>query len=222
VQYTRSACPKGRDVAGFAGGVRSPDVTTKLRQASGTFTLGGLISPSTASVRRNAPDRPRGFGPTTQIEGRSVRVAAGARSNFPPLPESTSSTPLNFIRAPTSPREYRESAASYDGLVNRDQGGIAAHPGPDVVDHGWASLPTCARGNECEPGDGSAWRNSTLFQLQPIDDKFPLETDGELVKLQEGRARFRHIGLSEINVDQLARRRKRITQIVRWQTLYKP
>ncbi|PXX09658.1 aldo/keto reductase [Mycolicibacterium moriokaense] len=42
-----------------------------------------------------------------------------------------------------------------------------------------------------------------LFQLHRIDDKFPAEDQiGELVKLQQ-EGKIRHIGLSEVNVDQL-------------------
>jgi aryl-alcohol dehydrogenase-like predicted oxidoreductase len=58
-----------------------------------------------------------------------------------------------------------------------------------------------------------------LFQLHRIDDKFPLEDQiGELVKLQQ-EGKIRHIGLSEIKVDQLHAAQK-ITQIVSVQNLY--
>ena len=58
-----------------------------------------------------------------------------------------------------------------------------------------------------------------LFQLHRIDDKFPLEDQvGELVKLQN-EGKIRHIGLSEINVDQLHAAQK-IAQIVSVQNMY--
>jgi aryl-alcohol dehydrogenase-like predicted oxidoreductase len=58
-----------------------------------------------------------------------------------------------------------------------------------------------------------------LFQLHRIDDKFPLEDQiGELVKLQQ-EGKIRHIGLSEINVEQLHAAQK-ITQIVSVQNMY--
>ena len=45
-----------------------------------------------------------------------------------------------------------------------------------------------------------------LFQLHRIDPNFPLEDQvGELVKLQN-EGKIRHIGLSEVDVDQLERR----------------
>jgi aryl-alcohol dehydrogenase-like predicted oxidoreductase len=58
-----------------------------------------------------------------------------------------------------------------------------------------------------------------LFQLHRIDDKFPAEDQiGELVKLQQ-EGKIRHIGLSEVNVDQLEAARK-IATIVSVQNMY--
>jgi pyridoxine 4-dehydrogenase len=58
-----------------------------------------------------------------------------------------------------------------------------------------------------------------LFQLHRIDDKFPAEDQiGELVKLQQ-EGKIRHIGLSEVNVDQLEVAKKTAT-IVSVQNMY--
>jgi aryl-alcohol dehydrogenase-like predicted oxidoreductase len=58
-----------------------------------------------------------------------------------------------------------------------------------------------------------------LFQLHRIDDKFPLEDQlGELVALQQ-EGKIRHIGLSEVSVDQLAAAQKFAT-IVSVQNMY--
>jgi pyridoxine 4-dehydrogenase len=58
-----------------------------------------------------------------------------------------------------------------------------------------------------------------LFQLHRIDDKFPLEDQiGELVALQQ-EGKIRHIGLSEVNVDQLEAVQK-ITPVVSVQNMY--
>ena len=58
-----------------------------------------------------------------------------------------------------------------------------------------------------------------LFQLHRIDDKFPLEDQiGELVALQQ-EGKIRHIGLSEVDVDQLAAAAQ-ITPIVSVQNMY--
>ena len=58
-----------------------------------------------------------------------------------------------------------------------------------------------------------------LFQLHRIDAKFPAEDQiGELVALQQ-EGKIRHIGLSEVNVDQLEAAQK-ITTIVSVQNMY--
>ncbi|MDT5184324.1 MAG: pyridoxine 4-dehydrogenase [Mycobacterium sp.] len=58
-----------------------------------------------------------------------------------------------------------------------------------------------------------------LFQLHRIDDKFPAEDQiGELVKLQQ-EGKIRHIGLSEVNVEQLAAAQK-VAPIVSVQNMY--
>jgi aryl-alcohol dehydrogenase-like predicted oxidoreductase len=58
-----------------------------------------------------------------------------------------------------------------------------------------------------------------LFQLHRIDDKFPAEDQiGELVKLQQ-EGKIRHIGLSEVDVDQLEAAKKTAT-IVSVQNMY--
>jgi aryl-alcohol dehydrogenase-like predicted oxidoreductase len=58
-----------------------------------------------------------------------------------------------------------------------------------------------------------------LFQLHRIDDKFPAEDQiGELVKLQQ-EGKIRHIGLSEVSVDQLEAAKKTAT-IVSVQNMY--
>lgn len=58
-----------------------------------------------------------------------------------------------------------------------------------------------------------------LFQLHRVDDKFPAEDQiGELVKLQQ-EGKIRHIGLSEVTVEQLAAAQK-IATIVSVQNMY--
>ena len=58
-----------------------------------------------------------------------------------------------------------------------------------------------------------------LFQLHRIDPKFPAEDQvGELVALQQ-EGKIRHIGLSEVNVEQLEAAQK-ITTIVSVQNMY--
>ncbi len=58
-----------------------------------------------------------------------------------------------------------------------------------------------------------------LFQLHRIDDKFPAEDQlGELVKLQQ-EGKIRHIGLSEVSVEQLEAAQK-VAPIVSVQNMY--
>jgi len=58
-----------------------------------------------------------------------------------------------------------------------------------------------------------------LFQLHRIDTKFPLEDQvGELLELQQ-EGKIRHIGLSEVNVDQLAAAQK-VAPVVSVQNMY--
>ena len=58
-----------------------------------------------------------------------------------------------------------------------------------------------------------------LFQLHRIDDKFPAEDQvGELLALQQ-EGKIRHIGLSEVSVEQIAAVR-RIVDVVSVQNLY--
>ncbi len=114
---------------------------------------------------------------------------------------------VNFIDTANSYGPYvaeeiiREALHPYDGLVIATKAGLL-RTGPDE----WAPLgyPSYLR-QECEMSlRRLGVETIDLFQLHRIDDKFPLEDQVlELNKLQtEGK--IRHIGLSEVNVDQLA------------------
>lgn len=103
-----------------------------------------------------------------------------------------------------------------DGLVVATKAGLL-RTGPDE----WPVLgfPAYLR-QECEMSLRRLGVDTIdLFQLHRIDDKFPAEDQvGELVKLrQEGK--IRHIGLSEVNVDQLAAAQK-VATIVSVQNMY--
>jgi pyridoxine 4-dehydrogenase len=109
-----------------------------------------------------------------------------------------------------------EALHPYDGLVIATKAGLL-RTGPDE----WTPLgfPAYLR-QECELSLRRLGLDTIdLFQLHRIDDKFPLEDQiGELVKLQtEGK--IRHIGLSEINVEQLHAAQK-IAEIVSVQNMY--
>ena len=97
------------------------------------------------------------------------------------------------------------SAASIRRTGHRHQGGPAAHR-PRRLDP--ARLPALpAPGGRDEPAPARR-RTIDLFQLHRIDDKFPLEDQlGELAALQQ-EGKIRHIGLSEITVEQLQQPKK--------------
>ncbi|MDT5107453.1 MAG: pyridoxine 4-dehydrogenase [Mycobacterium sp.] len=103
-----------------------------------------------------------------------------------------------------------------DGLVIATKAGLL-RTGPDV----WPVLgyPAYLR-QECEMSlRRLGVERIDLFQLHRIDDKFPAEDQlGELVALQQ-EGKIRHIGLSEVNVDQLTAAQK-VATIVSVQNMY--
>ena len=103
-----------------------------------------------------------------------------------------------------------------DGLVVATKAGLL-RTGPDE----WAPLgfPAYLR-QECEMSLRRLGVDTIdLFQLHRIDDKFPAEDQlGELAKLQQ-EGKIRHIGLSEVTVEQLEAARK-VATIVSVQNMY--
>jgi aryl-alcohol dehydrogenase-like predicted oxidoreductase len=111
----------------------------------------------------------------------------------------------------------REALHPYaDGLVIATKAGLV-RTGPDE----WPVLgfPPYLR-QECELSLRRLGVDRIdLFQLHRIDDKFPLEDQlGELVALQQ-EGKIRHIGLSEVSVEQLAAAQK-VATIVSVQNMY--
>ncbi|MGZ5390469.1 MAG: aldo/keto reductase [Mycobacterium sp.] len=130
---------------------------------------------------------------------------------------------VNFIDTADSYGPYvsealiKEALHPYpDGLVVATKAGLL-RTGPDV----WPVLgfPAYLR-QECEMSLRRLGVDTIdLFQLHRIDDKFPAEDQvGELVKLQQ-EGKIRHIGLSEVNVDQLEAAQK-VAAIVSVQNMY--
>ncbi len=110
----------------------------------------------------------------------------------------------------------REALHPYNGVVIATKAGLL-RTGPDE----WPVLgyPPYLR-QECEMSLRRLGVDTIdLFQLHRIDDKFPLEDQlGELVALQQ-EGKIRHIGLSEVNVDQL-RTAQKTASIVSVQNMY--
>jgi aryl-alcohol dehydrogenase-like predicted oxidoreductase len=130
---------------------------------------------------------------------------------------------VNFIDTANSYGPYvserliRKALHPYaDGLVIATKAGLL-RTGPDE----WPVLgfPAYLR-QECEMSLRRLNVDTIdLFQLHRIDDKFPAEDQvGELVKLQK-EGKIRHIGLSEVNVEQLEAAQK-IATIVSVQNMY--
>lgn len=129
---------------------------------------------------------------------------------------------VNFIDTADSYGPYfseeiiHEALHPYDGLVIATKAGLL-RTGPDV----WIPLgnPSYLR-QECELSlRRLGVETIDLFQLHRIDHHYPLQDQvGELVALKN-EGKIRHIGLSEISVDQLAEAQK-ITEIVSVQNMY--
>jgi pyridoxine 4-dehydrogenase len=129
---------------------------------------------------------------------------------------------VNFIDTANSYGPYvseeliREALHPYEGVVIATKAGLL-RTGPDV----WPVLgyPAYLR-QECEMSLRRLGVDTIdLFQLHRIDTKFPAEDQiGELVALQQ-EGKIRHIGLSEVNVEELEAAQK-VATIVSVQNMY--
>ncbi|HYB35809.1 MAG TPA: aldo/keto reductase [Mycobacterium sp.] len=181
-----------------------------IAQASGTFTLGGDLT-----VNR------LGFG-AMRLTGKGVWGPPADRAEAIRVLRRAVELGVNFIDTADSYGPYiseeiiREALHPYAGLVVATKAGLL-RTGPDV----WIPLgnPSYLR-QEVEMSLRRLGVDTIdLFQLHRIDHNFPLADQvGELVALKtEGK--IRHIGLSEVDVDQLTAAQQ-ITPIVSVQNLY--
>jgi pyridoxine 4-dehydrogenase len=179
-------------------------------QASGTFTLGGDLT-----VNR------LGFG-AMRLTGKGVWGPPADRDEAIRVLRRAVELGVNFIDTADSYGPYvsekiiRKALHPYTGLVIATKAGLL-RTGPDV----WIPLgnPSYLR-QEAEMSLRRLGVDTIdLFQLHRIDPNFPLADQvGELVALKtEGK--IRHIGLSEITVDQLTAAQQ-ITPIVSVQNMY--
>lgn len=185
--------------------------TSTVASASGTFTLGGDLT-----VNR------LGFG-AMRITGKGVWGPPEDHDEVIRVLRRAVELGVNFIDTADSYGPFfseeliREALHPYpDGLVVATKAGLL-RTGPDV----WEPLafPAYLR----QEAEMSLRRLGVdridLFQLHRIDDKFPLEDQiGELAALQQ-EGKIRHIGLSEVNVEQLEAVQK-IAPIVSVQNMY--
>jgi pyridoxine 4-dehydrogenase len=197
-----------------AGGVPLNHVTTQnsksVAQASGTFTLGGDLT-----VNR------LGFG-AMRLTGKGVWGPPADRDECVRVLRRAAELGVNFIDTADSYGPYisediiREALYPYDGLVIATKAGLL-RTGPDV----WVPLgnPSYLR-QELEMSlRRLGVERIDLYQLHRIDKNFPLADQvGELLTLKN-EGKIRHIGLSEVDVDQL-KAAQQITEIVSVQNMY--
>jgi pyridoxine 4-dehydrogenase len=185
--------------------------TPGVAQASGTLTLGGDLT-----VNR------LGFG-AMRLTGKGVWGPPDDHDECIRVLRRAVELGVNFIDTADSYGPYvseeliHEALHPYpDGLVIATKAGFV-RTGPDE----WSPLgfPPYLR-QECEMSlRRLGVERIDLFQLHRIDSKFPAEDQiGELVALQQ-EGKIRHIGLSEVNVDQLEAAQKS-ARIVSVQNMY--
>ena len=181
-----------------------------VAQASGTFTLGGDLT-----VNR------LGFG-AMRLTGKGVWGPPADREECVRVLRRAVELGVNFIDTADSYGPYisekliRKALHPYDGLVIATKAGLL-RTGPDV----WIPLgnPSYLR-QELEMSlRRLGVETIDLFQLHRIDPNVPLADQvGELVKFKN-EGKIRHIGLSEIDVDQL-KAAQQITEIASVQNMY--
>ena len=184
--------------------------TQSVAQESGTFTIGGDLT-----VNR------LGFG-AMRLTGKGVWGPPADHDECIRVLRRAVELGVNFI----------DTADSYGPYVSEDLIREALHPYTDVVvatkagllrtgPNEWSPLgfPAYLR-QECEMSlRRLGVERIDLFQLHRIDNKFPAEDQiGELAALQQ-EGKIRHIGLSEVNVEQLEAAQK-IATIVSVQNMY--
>jgi pyridoxine 4-dehydrogenase len=184
--------------------------TQSVAQASGTFSIGGDLT-----VNR------LGFG-AMRLTGEGVWGPPADRDECIRVLRRAVELGVNFIDTANSYGPYvseeliREALHPYDGVVIATKAGLL-RTGPDV----WPVLgyPAYLR-QECEMSLRRLGVDTIdLFQLHRIDTKFPAEDQiGELAALQQ-EGKIRHIGLSEVNVEQVEAASK-IATIVSVQNMY--
>jgi pyridoxine 4-dehydrogenase len=184
-----------------------------VAHASGTFTLGGDLT-----VNR------LGFG-AMRLTGKGVWGPPTDRDECVRVLRRAVELGVNFIDTADSYGPYisediiREALhpySSHHGLVIATKAGLL-RTGPDI----WIPLgnPSYLR-QECEMSLRRLGVDTIdLFQLHRIDRNFPLADQvGELLTLKN-EGKIHHIGLSEIDVDQLDAAQQ-ITEIVSVQNMY--
>jgi len=177
---------------------------------------------STFSLGGDLPVQRLGFG-AMRLTGKGVWGPPADRDECIRVLRRAVELGVNFIDTADSYGPYvsedliKEALHPYaDGLVVATKAGLL-RTGPDD----WTPLgfPAYLR-QECEMSLRRLGVDTIdLFQLHRIDEKFPAEDQiGELAALQQ-EGKIRHIGLSEVTVEQLAAAQK-VATIVSVQNMY--
>jgi pyridoxine 4-dehydrogenase len=185
--------------------------TQSVAHASGTFTIGGDLTVNRLGFGAMRLTGTGVWGPPADPDEciRVLRRAVELGVNF--IDTADSYGPY------VSERLIRKALHPYpEGLVIATKAGLL-RTGPDE----WTPLgfPGYLR-QECEMSLRRLRVDTIdLFQLHRIDPKFPAEDQiGELVTLQQ-EGKIRHIGLSEVNVEELEAAKK-VGPIVSVQNMY--
>jgi aryl-alcohol dehydrogenase-like predicted oxidoreductase len=184
--------------------------TQSVAHASGTFSIGGDLTVNRLGFGAMRLTGPGVWGPPADPDEciGVLRRAVELGVNF--IDTADSYGPY------ISERLIRKALHPYEGVIVATKAGLL-RTGPDV----WPMMghPDYLR-QECEMSLRRLRVDTIdLFQLHRIDNKFPAEDQvGELVKLQQ-EGKIRHIGLSEVNVEQLEAAQK-IATIVSVQNMY--
>ncbi|KAB2344718.1 aldo/keto reductase [Actinomadura rudentiformis] len=187
------------------------DLSTRPAAASGTFALGGDL-----------PVHRLGFG-AMQITGPGVWGEPADRDEALRVLRRAVELGVTFI----------DTADSYGPYVSEDLIAEALHPYPD-------DLVIATKAGLTRPGPGE-WlslgrpeylrqclemslrrlkvERIDLYQLHRIDAKVPLEEQLGALRDMQNEGKIRHIGLSEVSVEELEESRK-IVDIVSVQNLY--
>jgi len=178
-------------------------MSTQIAAASGTFKLGGDLE-----VNR------LGYG-TMQLTGEGVWGEPDDREEAIAVLRRAVEAGVNFI----------DTADSYGPNVAEELIYEALHPyGDDLVIATKAGLTRAGPGDWRPVGRPEYLRQQCelslrrlgleridLFQLHRIDEKVPLEEQVGELKLLQDEGKIRHIGLSEVDVDQLEEAQKTAT-----------
>jgi pyridoxine 4-dehydrogenase len=184
--------------------------TSTVAQSSGTFELGGDLT-----VNR------LGFG-AMRITGEGVWGPPEDHDESVRVLRRAVELGVNFIDTAdsygpnVSEELIREALHPYDGVVVATKAGLL-RTGPGE----WIQLafPAYLRQEAEMSLRRLGVERIDLFQLHRIDEKFPLEDQiGELAAMQQ-EGKIRHVGLSEVGVEQLEAAQK-ITPIVSVQNMY--